>query len=206
MRPIDTPVLALLILGLAGFAQTFQAIPETLAQAGRPVWRGASIPSGAGPALDRILVDTDLIVRGVPGQPQSYLTDDQTEVWTDYPVLNASILYERKGLASRSDPGALAVTLLGGEIEINGLTFTDRPSALPALTPGGEHLLCLKVAKGKLMIAGMYFGAFAVGEDHLTPLTRKVGFAPEAGQLSTREMIATLTSRARELHAQGPRK
>lgn len=207
MRFVDVPLLsALLVVGMAGAAQTFVTIPEALARARTPLTAGASIPSGAAPALDRILDDTDLIVRGIVGQPTSYLSDDQTAVLTDYPVLKASILYERKGLASPSDPTALAVTLFGGEIEINGLTFTDRPAALPALTPGSEQLLCLKVENEKLMVAGRYFGVFAIGEEHLTPLTRKEGFAPEARQLSAQQMIATLKARALELHARAPRK
>jgi hypothetical protein len=207
MRFIDAALLsASLVLGMAGVAQTFVTIPETLARAGKSVTYATGIPSGVAPTLDRILLDTDLIVRGVVGQPKTYLSDDQTAVLTDYPVLRASILYARKGLASPPDPAALAVTLLGGEIEINGLTYTDRPAPLPALTPGSEQLLCLKVEGEKLMIAGRYFGAFAIGEEHLTPLTRKDGFAPEARQLSTQQMIATLKGRALELHAQGPRK
>src|SRR4029453_18239529 len=129
--------------------QTFPTIPESLARAGKSIGAGAGIPSGVGPALDGLLIDTDLIVRGVLGQPKSYLSDDQRAVLTDYPVLRASILYERKGLASPPDPVALAVTLLGGEIEINGLTYADRPAALPALTPGSEALLCLRVEGGK---------------------------------------------------------
>lgn len=207
MRFIDAPLLsASLLVGMAGFAQTFPTIPESLARARTPITAGAGMPSGAAPTLDRLLIDTDLIVRGVLGSPQSYLTDDQTGVLTDYPVLRASILYQRKGLASPPDPVALAVTLLGGEIEINGLRFTDHPAALPALTPGSEQLLCLKMEGGKLMLAARYFGAFAIGEEHLTPLTRMDGFAPEARQLSTPQMIATLKSRALALHAQRPRK
>src|SRR4051812_36645985 len=119
MRFIDAPLLsAFLIVGMAGVAQTFVTIPAALARAGKSITHATGIPSGVAPTLDRILLDTDLIVRGIVGQPRTYLSDDQTALLTDYPVFKASILYERKGLASRPDLVALAVTLMGGEIEI----------------------------------------------------------------------------------------
>jgi len=209
MRFLNAPLLPVsLIVAIAGLAQTFPTIPESLARANTSLTRGTTIPSGSGPTLDSLLTDTDVIVRGVVGAPRSYLSDDQRAVLTDYPLLNASILYERRGLASAPDQAAqtLAVTLLGGEIEINGLKFSDRPGALPALVRGSEHLLCLKVEEGKLLVALSYFGAFAVGEDHLAPLTPKDGFAPEVRRLPTEQMIAAFKSRAEALHVQGPRR
>jgi hypothetical protein len=72
MRFIDAPLLsAPLIVGMVGFAQTFPTIPETLARAGKSITHATSEPSGLAPTLDRLLIDTDLIVRGVLGQPQS---------------------------------------------------------------------------------------------------------------------------------------
>jgi len=205
MESIGPHVLSVVLMAsVTALGQTFPTIPESLARANASLTSGATIPSGPAPTLDSVLSNTDLIVRGTLGEPRSYLSDDQRAVLTDYPLLNASVLYERKGLPLPptliSQP--LAVTLLGGMIEINGLTFTERPAALPALDPGDEHVLCLKMEKGKLLIALQYFGAFAVRDGHLTPLTRKRGFAPEAQQAPTEQMIAVLKSRAQALHAQ----
>src|SRR6266478_2239895 len=105
MRFINAPLLSVsLIVAMAGFAQTAPTLPESLARAKTSLTRGATIPSGPAPTLDSVLTDTDLFVRGVMGAPQSYLSDDQRSVLTDYPVTNASIVYEREGLESPPDP------------------------------------------------------------------------------------------------------
>jgi hypothetical protein len=150
------------------------------------------------------LKDTDLIVRGVPGSPQSYLSDDQRAVLSDYPILNATILYQKRGLESPPDPATktMTVTLMGGVIEINGLTYTDRPSLLPGLDPGSESVLCLKRDKGKYVLALWYLGAFSIRSGELAPLARHEGFAPEVRQVPAARMISTLVSRAEVLHAQ----
>jgi hypothetical protein len=202
---INAPLLSVVVIaGVAFFSQTFPTIPEALTTAKTSLTRGASIPSGTAPTLDSLLSDTDLIVRGVVGVPHSYLSDDQRSVLSDYPVTNASIVYKKNGLALGPSTTATTVTLFGGVVEINGLTFTDRPSALPALDPGNEHVLCLRAEGGKFLVALRYFGAFAIRNGHLAPLTRKNGFAPEAQQLSAEQMLTALKSRAEALHARRP--
>jgi hypothetical protein len=150
-----------------------------------------------------LLSDTDLIVRGVVGTPRSYLSDDQRDVLSDYPILNLTVVYQARGLARALDPAAktMTVTLDGGVIEIDGLTFMSRPGALPQLDPGSETVLCLKRTAGKYLVALKYFGAFAIRNDQLAPLTRKNGFAPDVQQMAATQMIATLRSRAEALHA-----
>ena len=53
--------------------------------------RGGSVPSGAAVDLDVILRDTDVIVRGVVGNPQIYLSDDQTTILSDYAIAKPRI-------------------------------------------------------------------------------------------------------------------
>jgi hypothetical protein len=60
-----------------------------------------------------------MIVRGMVGEPTSYMSEDQRSVYTDYPIKNLSILYTEV-VTETKQPGlpALAVTILGGAISL----------------------------------------------------------------------------------------
>jgi hypothetical protein len=79
-------LIGLSLLPTAILAQ-LKTIPTLLAEHGNDLRSGASVPSGAAPDLDVILRDTDLIVRGVVGNPRSYLSDDQMTIFSDYPIV-----------------------------------------------------------------------------------------------------------------------
>jgi len=179
-RPRLTALLVLMVVVTTTNAQ-LATIPEQLARAGRSLSAGPSIPSGLPPSLDRILSDTDIIVRGVVGTPRSYLTEDQIDIYSDYPVRNAVVLYRAPPVRSQKlETSMLTVRLLGGSITISGLTFTSRHAALPSLESGVEYLLLLRrVAGNQYHIAGNYFGAFSIEDGKLTPSTKKHGFSAE---------------------------
>jgi hypothetical protein len=86
---------------------------------------GASVPSGAATDLDVILRDTDVIVRDIVGNPRSYLSDDQTTIFSDYPIIKPMIFFDEM-VTSSSKPGPpeteIVVTLEGGKITLGGLT------------------------------------------------------------------------------------
>lgn len=153
--------------------------------------------------VDQVLENTDLIVRGLVGPPRGYLAEDQAEVLTDYPIRNVTVLYSRDKLLadSPSTEGAVTVTILGGQIEINRLTFTSRHGALPALVPESDVLLCLHRDGTKYVPALRYFGAFAVRNGEVVPLTRKEGFASELRGVPVEQVVATWLVRAQRLHA-----
>lgn len=101
-------VLFALLVGLllqpsAIYAQ-LKTIPQQLAEQGTDLRSGASVPSGASPDVDVILRDTDVIVRGVVGNPRSYLSDDQLTIFSDYPIAKPVILFDTM-IASSSKPG-----------------------------------------------------------------------------------------------------
>ena len=79
----------------------------------------------------------------------------------------------------------VTVTLLGGTISINGLTFTEKHEALPALVSGNEYVFLLKQVGNRYHIPGRYFGVFLREQDRLRPVTRKTGFAPELSGVPT---------------------
>lgn len=195
-RRLLVTVLAAFVLAATIHAQ-LATIPEQLAREGRSLSAGPSIPSGLAPPFDRILGDTDVIVRGLVGEPRSYLSDDQLDVYTDYPLINPVVLYQ-SALVTATKPGmpTVIVTLLGGRIMINGLTFTSTHEALPSLEPGEECLFLLKRIGDRYRVAVTYFGVFRIAGEKLTPLVKISEFASEyrdapAGQAAA-EMVARL--------------
>src|SRR6266850_255444 len=123
------------MLCVASLTSVLQAqlltIPEALAKAGRSLSSGPSVPSGPAPSIDQVLAETDLIVRGVLGEPTTRLSDDQMEVYIEYPLRNAVIRYNAisNGMPA-ARPSSLLVTVLGGTFIINGLTFKSVHGAL----------------------------------------------------------------------------
>ena len=178
-----------------------QTIPDALARAGTSLTSGASIPSGMPPPLDWVLARTEVIVRGQVGEPRSYLSADQTELLTDHALVNPVVLYRREG-PTPVQPGqtqAISVTILGGMVSINGLTFTTAHAELPRLEPGTDAVFCLERVDGHNQIVGRSLGAFRVDSERLVPLTRIRNFAPEMQQLAAAQMIADLVAKTRAL-------
>jgi hypothetical protein len=175
-------------------------IPEALAQAGHSLGRTVSVPSGAAPTVEQVLDRTDLIVRGIIGEGHSHLAPDSRNVLTDYEIQHPTILYQATTMAAQK-PGAtpsLTVTLQGGTIAVNGLTFTSEHAALPSLDPGTDCLLLLRLVDGRYMVAGPYFGAFLVKNASLEPITRKQLFAQEYRGMPAADAIALIVSKANQ--------
>jgi hypothetical protein len=131
--------------------------------------------------MDEVLRETEVIVRGTIGPGRTYLSKDQMEIYTDYPLINAMVLFDPVVGSSRTPGGSpreIIVTILGGVIQIGGLTFTSRPEALPELPIGAEALFLLKRVDGRYQLAGRYYGAFEIKDDHLKrPFMKKEDFA-----------------------------
>jgi hypothetical protein len=93
--------------------------------------------SGDSTALRDVVADADLAIRGVVGPGRSHLSDDQGDVLTDYEILRPTFV---QSFAKSADPKAalqsVTVTLQGGSITIDGLTYTSRHLSRPRLEPG----------------------------------------------------------------------
>jgi hypothetical protein len=145
-----------------------------------------------------------MVVMGTIGEPHSYLSDDQCEVYTDYPINDAVVLYYRYapqtgGVPKPEEPPALAITELGGTVMVNGRQFTQKEPALPPLRPGIKGLFLLQHVGSKYVIAPAilpnhgsvgssvcpelipdnFYGAFRITDDRLMPLVAREDFAEE---------------------------
>jgi hypothetical protein len=184
-RLVSMMALAALVTSMVSYAQDapqLETIPQTLARVGESLTSRPTIPSGI---VDMALVlrETELIVRGTIGSPtKAYLSEDQRSIYTDYPLVKPIVLYDSRVQSSRT-PGRgpeMTVTILGGSIQIGGLTFTSIPEALSELPVGTEGLFLLKRIDDKYQPVGRFFGAFEISAGQIKrPFTRKQAFADE---------------------------
>lgn len=175
-------------------------IPERLAAAGRDIQVGWQHASGLVLVSD-LLAKTDMMVRGIVGTPKSYLSDDQCKVYTDYPILDPVILYNRQPTPTPR-PGAassVTVTQFGGTVTINGLTFTETYRDLPPFQSGSEGLFLLKVVNDKHFPPGIFLGAFGISNGLLRQISGGINFAAEYRDVPvekvTQEFLTVLLKR-----------
>src|SRR5258708_3333775 len=164
-RLVSMTALAALVVSMASHAQDapqLETIPQRLARVGESLTDRPSVPSGIAD-MAVVLRETELIVRGTIGAPtKAYLSKDQRSIYTDYPLIKPSVLHDSRVQSSRA-PGLgpeVTVTILGGSIQIGGLTFTLTPQALSELPVGAEGLFLLKRIDDKYQPVGRFLGAF----------------------------------------------
>jgi hypothetical protein len=174
-----------------------ETIPEAIARGATGRFRTA--PSGVAPSFDEVLKNTDLIVRGFVGEHRSYLSSDQTNIYTEYELRNISVLHQSRPFAA-GKPGAqesLTVKQLGGTVRVNGVAFTQIEDGLPPLTQGSEALFLLTRTPEGYVVAGKFYGAFGIQDGKLVPLTKVGSFAPEYRNNPVAEDIAKIVAQAR---------
>lgn len=178
--------LRLLVLGLvlwldgrAGFEATaqFETLREAVIRESGPVekkYRVIQEPQSIG----SILAVSDIVVRGTVGpQLMSYLTQDGSDVRTDYQLRVAEVLVSPRAPAVSEQSqmtDQLVLTQRGGTVTIEGHHATVRHVALPPLRPGTEVVMFLVRAGDKYEIAKNYFGAFSLSESTVIPLAPRV--------------------------------
>jgi len=199
-RFIGVLVGLLVLFAISAHAQRI-TIPEALARGG--VSGGGTAPSGLGPSLNEILQATDLVVVGTLGEPHSYLSQDQLDVNTDFPVENATVFYYKYRSPKSPEPDnkiqqTLTLTQLGGTIVIDSKKFTQLETALPTLQLGTKGLFLLQRRGGKYWIAGpsatlLFYGAFSIThEEELMPLMSRRDFAQEYRDLKVSEGLGRM--------------
>jgi hypothetical protein len=156
-----------------------ETIPELVARGG--VSSAATVPSGQMPALAALLERTDLLVTGTLGAPHSYLSNDQTDVLTDYPLIDPIVLFLAKPRVSRTAGvhPPLTLTQKGGTVTVNGVAFTEKQPALEPLQPGSKVLCLLESVGDKNVIVGAFFGIFSIEGGRLNPLMTRPDFAQD---------------------------
>lgn len=197
-----TSALAVVLLSCVWSAAPLYAQRETIpaALARGSTERSRTSPSGQPPSIDLVATRTDVIVRGVLGEPRSYLSNDKINVFTEFPLTAASVLFDSE-IATSKQPGrsrSLTVTQLGGSVTIGGKTFTQIEHGLPLMQPGTEGLFLLERVSDRYEIVGWFFGAFTVAGDRVRPMTPEKGLAVEYEALSTPAALGDIVSRVQK--------
>ena len=176
-----------------------QTIPQAVASGARGRTRTA--PSGRPPDVAEVLRQTNVIVRGIVGQPISRLSDDEFDVYTDYEILDSTVLYADVvfGTAKAGAAPAVVVTQLGGTAAVNGIPYTQKEEGLDPLRSGMEAVFLLERVDGKLQIAGTFFGVFEISGGDLRPLTSRDTFALEYRGVQATAAVDDLVARLRAI-------
>jgi hypothetical protein len=184
-------------------------IPELVEQANESLGRTIDVETGPPPSIQSVLRTTDVIVRGTVGKPTSYLSDDNTTVYSDYPIVNAVMLYPPAQMSARRPgpapvPPMVTITHIGGVITVSGHEFTMEHRALPPLVPGTQGVFLLKKTGDHFTIAGTFYGAFEIDGDRLSPLARLEGYGEELKHFRVDAAVQWLLARKQDVQRTPP--
>lgn len=176
-----------------------ETIPEAIARGA--TGRTRSAPSGATPTIAELVRDTDAVVRGIVGVHRSYLSEDKRDIYTEYTIIQPEILYQAD-VVTTATPGVLptiTIAQLGGTVAVNGVEFTQTELGLRLLQTGTEGLFLLKRVGNRYHIVRTFYGAFAISNGKLVPLTPRDDFAPEYRDAPAAQAAEEMVTRLRTL-------
>jgi hypothetical protein len=205
MKILKTILVLVLEISLVG-AQDPNRPKETLIDAVRrengPVARARAAPLLPKTSFEDLLRECDLIVQGTLGEPDSYLAEEGTTLYTDYVVRNAQILFNAT-LRTTPKPTFVAeeikLTQLGGTITLEGHPVIVSHSALKPLPPGVEGVFLLVQREGKNFLVRNYFGAYQIQNGAVYPLAQLAGVAAQVRGKPVAEFRAEISDILREL-------
>lgn len=176
-----------------------QSIPEAVAAGA--VSSVATTPSGPVPRVDDLLRTADLVVVGTVGEPHSYLSDDQRDIYTDYSLLGSVVLFDSRfgALSAPHGDPTVTVTQRGGTLLVHGVMFTHKESALAPLRAGREGLFILQRLGNRYLIAHRYFGAFDLTDGTMIPLAAREDFGDRYRGMDARSAVDAISARIRVL-------
>ncbi len=188
-------LLAMLVsVFVTAHAQTGETIPGAIASGHGWAfpWRGSGIQPDVIPSM---LQRTNTIVTGVVGKPApSYLSEDQRDVYTDYPLTPAIIHYQEL-LETTSKPGVISdivVSVRGGTLTILGKKIVAKYPEQPEVTPGTEYVFLLRKVGTTYRLASDYYGLFTPTNGRLVPVDNSHLFKELLRDYDTTEKLVAL--------------
>jgi hypothetical protein len=135
-------------------------------------------PGGRWPTtIEAVVADATAVVQATLVRGRTYLDSTGNFIGTDYGILSPIIIAGALGLPPASMPGPtppLTLTVFGGEVAIEGVTFRATDGHFEPITDGGQYLIFLRPGRppgpGRYEI---YYGAiFEVSQGAARPLLR----------------------------------
>ena len=200
MRTISQLIAASTLLAPTVWASPFVdqrlTIPELIRRGA--VESSSAIPSGRGPAVHDLLSETDLVVIGTVGSATGYLSQDETEIYTEVSLVDIDILFDRRAPHETAVLQSLRFRQRGGSVYVSGISFTQTEEALGPLQPGVRLLCLLRRVGDTYGIVGTWFGVFGISGGQVTPLVAIRDFAQEYRGRAISEVTDDIVRRARK--------
>jgi hypothetical protein len=200
---IVLPLLVLLALPLSGEPQ--DAPKETLLDRVRrgdgPIELISASPLFDVMSLQQLVAKSDLIVRGVLGEPRTYVSDDGQSIYTDFPLTPTDFIYSPsvQTSAKPSLAPSIVITLLGGNVVLEGRPVSWVHKATPILRRGNEGIFLLTRRQGKMFLVFNYLGAFDIDSDVATPASRLAGLPKSVGEKPVSTMRTEIVEALKKL-------
>jgi hypothetical protein len=196
-------LIAVIVISLPvlGRAQTF-TIPE-LATTSRDkvvdmLVRGEETPL----PLAELSATADIVVDARLVSPRSYLSEDKTKIYTDYEIVPSRVLRSQIGdILTSQKPGLrapLRLTVLGGEITLEGRTIRATDGTRKFIKSGGRYLVFASRSKQDdhtFVAIGGAAGLFEVQDDgHVGPLLKTSKSNPDIEGVSFDDIVRKVES------------
>ena len=196
-------LIAVIVISLPvlGRAQTF-TIPE-LATTSRDkvvhmLVRGEETPL----PLAELSATADLVVDARLVSPRSYLSEDKTKIYTDYEIVPSRVLRSQIGdILTSQKPRLRApvrLTVLGGEITLEGRTIRATDGTRKFIKSGGRYLVFASRSKQDdhtFVAIGGAAGLFEVQDDgHVGPLLKTSKSNPDIEGVSFDDIVRKVES------------
>lgn len=150
-------------------------------------------------ALDDLAGNADVILEGHLVQLNSYLSTDEKAIYTDYQIIPRRMIVDRGERAATPSPGRpLVVSILGGEVNIEGTRVTYVDSTLAPFTKDSRLLLFLQRKADdplKFQVYRQSAGMFIV-QDERTKAMNKHGRNDEFEDRPIEEMVTQIKAAA----------
>lgn len=149
--------------------------------------------------LRELLVDADLVVRGVLDHPVAYLSEDGSTILTDYVVQAAQVLFSAIPTRRPGPAETITLTLPGGTMILEGHQVTvHRADLQQSLKTGTEGVFILVRQGNKYELAKKSLGAFGIEKEAVVSVTSSGGLGRYRGKPAS-EFLAEIASILRDL-------
>ena len=153
-------------------------------------------------ALAELSAKADIVVDARLVTPRSHLSDDKTKIYTDYEIVPSRVLRSQIGdILTSQKPGPrppLRLTVLGGEIALEGKTIHATDATRKLIKSGGRYLVFASRSKQDdhtFVAVGGAAGLFEVLDDgHVGPLLNTSKSDPDIEGVSFDDIVRKVES------------
>jgi hypothetical protein len=194
-------VIVFLFVAMSANAQG-PTLPERIAAEHSSIAINVNV-DGPTPTLERMLRETNMVVRATVGRAEGHLTPDGRDIYTTYELTSPRIAFSstkaqmpRPGII----PPPLTLTQRGGTVSIGGYTATVHYDSGATLAPGMDIIGLLREdSEGHVPAASI--GILQVRESAVVPLVRASGELQAFAGMNADSFVNEMVARRRHLQS-----